>query len=97
MKNDPGKRLSEISSFEDFHIEKEVLDFRKKIIETNLKLTYLEVSERFSVSNLLASLSREVVFPKISDFLVDLIRKVNKNTHSDTDNSQNKTNQSKSF
>lgn len=88
MKNDPGTRLSEISSFEDFHIEKENLDFRKKMIEANLKLTYVEVSERFSVLNLLTSLAREVVFPGISDFLGYLIKKVDKNTQSDTDNGQ---------
>jgi hypothetical protein len=66
----------EISTFEDFRYEKENLIFRKKLIETKLNLTYLQIREVFSISNMLTSVAKEVVLPKISDFLTGLINKV---------------------
>ncbi|OFY65209.1 MAG: hypothetical protein A2V64_06160 [Bacteroidetes bacterium RBG_13_43_22] len=88
MKSNSKSKYSGISSFEDFRIEKEQLNFRNELIEAKLKLTYLKVTEKFSVSNLFGSLAREFVLPKVSDFLGDVIKKVGKDTHSEVDSSQ---------
>ena len=88
MKRNNNSKYSEISSFEDFRIEREQLNFRNELIEAKLKLTYLKVTEKFSVSNLFASLARDVVLPKVSDFLSGVISKVGKDTHSEVDSSQ---------
>jgi hypothetical protein len=83
--NEHNIKYSEISSFEDFHFEKVRLKFRRKIIETKLKLTYTEVSSMFSISNLFTSLAKEVVLPGISDFLGILISKVGNENNSGSD------------
>lgn len=88
MKNDYNNKYSEISSFEDFRFERARLKFKSKIIESKLKLTYMQVSNMFSISNLFNSLAKEVILPKISDFLGVLIRKVGNENHSKSDNNQ---------
>ena len=88
MKNSYDNKYSEISSFEDFRIERERLIFRSKLIEAKLNLTYLQVSKMFSVSNQFFSIAKEVVLPKISDFLGNLIKKVEKETIPESDNNQ---------
>ena len=88
MKSNSKSKYSEISSFKDFRIEKEQLNFRNELIEAKLKLTYLKVTEKFSVSNLFTSLARDIVLPKISDFLGGVINKAEKDTHSEGDSSQ---------
>ena len=82
MKSNHNNRFSEISSFEDFRIEKEQLDFKSRLIESRLKLTYLQVTERFSVSNMLDSLFQGIVLPKFSCLLSELIKKIGKDTQS---------------
>jgi hypothetical protein len=83
MKNKLDNKYSGISSFEDFRYEKEKLMFRSKLAEVKLNIAYLQVSRMFSVSNLLFSLFREAVLPKISDFLGALIKKTEKKDHSE--------------
>jgi hypothetical protein len=78
MKNYYDNKYSEISSFEDFRIERERLIFKSILIEAKLNLTYLQVRKMFSVSNLLFSFAKEAILPKISDFLGTLIKKLEK-------------------
>ena len=75
MKNQKNK-YCKISSFEDFRSEREQLKFRSKLIEAKLSLNYLEVGRMFSLSNLFTSLVKDVVLPKISEFLGVLIDKI---------------------
>jgi len=83
MKNKLDNKYSGISSFEDFRYEKEKLMFRSKLAEAKLNIAYLQVSRMFSVSNLLFSLFREAVLPKISGFLGARIKKSGKKDHSE--------------
>jgi hypothetical protein len=66
---------SEISTFEDFRIEKESLILKKKIIEVRLQVSYLHITKFFSLSNLLFSVAKEFILPKISDLIGSLIKK----------------------
>jgi hypothetical protein len=76
MKNRDIYQYSEISSFEDFRLEKERLILKRKLVETRLNISYLQFSEVFSVSNLMFSSVKEFIFPKIADFLGGLKIKV---------------------
>jgi len=76
MKNNNTYQYSEISTLEDFRLEKERLILQRKLIELKLNLSYLLISKVFSVSNLIFSLAKEFILPKISDFLGSLIKKV---------------------
>jgi hypothetical protein len=80
MKKLNDSHYSEISSFDDFRHEKEMLKLRSKFIEAKLNLTYLQIRRIFSVSNLLSSMAKDVVLPRISDFLNGLISQVGKKT-----------------
>ena len=77
MKKIPNK-YSDISSFDDFHSEKEKLRHRGELVETRLRLTQSEVRKMFSVAGQFFSLAREVVLPKISELINVLINKVRK-------------------
>jgi hypothetical protein len=88
MKNRRDHKYSEIASFEDFGIEKERLTFRSKLTEAKLTITYLEISKLFSVSSMLFSVAKEVVLPKISDFLNDLVKKAEKEAFPEASKSQ---------
>jgi len=84
MKNYYNNKYSEISSFEDFRIERERLIFKSMLIEAKLSLTYMHIKEMYSVSNLFFSFAKESVFPKISDFIGELIKKVGKEADMET-------------
>ena len=71
-------KYSEISSFDDFHTEKEKLKSRGELVEARLRLTQSEVRRMFSVAGQFFSLAREVVLPKISELMNVLIKKVRK-------------------
>jgi hypothetical protein len=76
MKRNMESKYSHISSFEDFRAERDRLIFRNRLIESKLSLNYLHIREMYSVSNLFFSFAKETIFPKISDFIGELIRKV---------------------
>jgi hypothetical protein len=76
MKNNSIDQYSEITSFEDFRLEKEILLLKKRLIETKIQHSFMQFSKIFTVSNLLFSISKEFILPKISDFLGVLIKKV---------------------
>ena len=76
MKKSQTYKYSYISSFEDFSIEKDRLIQKSKHIEERFNLSYQMINRVFSISNLLFSLVKEYVIPKISEFLGSLIKKV---------------------
>jgi hypothetical protein len=78
MKRNRESKYPEIVSFEDLRLERERLIFRSRLIETKLSLTYLHIREMYSFSNIFFSFAKETVFPKISDYLGELIRKAGK-------------------
>ena len=80
MKKHNDSHYSEISSFEDFRVESEMLKLRSKFIETKLSLSYQQVRKFFSVSNLFSNVARDFILPRISDFLNVLIGKAEKKT-----------------
>lgn len=86
MKNNLDHKYSEITSFEDIRKEKELLRLRSRITETRLNLTYVEIRRAFSFSNLLVSAAREVLLPKISDFLGVMTKKETEDAGSGTEN-----------
>ncbi len=88
MKSSLENKYSDISTFEDFRLERERLIFRSRLIETKLNLTYLQLRKMFSVSNLFFSFAKETVLPKIADYLGDLIQKVVKENAPVPDNDQ---------
>lgn len=65
---------SEISTFEDFRIERERLILKKKILEVKLHISYIQIIKIFSISNLLISSAKEFILPKISDIIGSLLK-----------------------
>lgn len=86
MKSNRKYNYEEISSFEDLRAERERLIFRSRLIESKLSLTYLHIREMYSVSNLFFSFAKESVFPKIADYLGELIRKAGKESDDEQNN-----------
>jgi hypothetical protein len=72
MKRNKNSSYSYISSFEDFRREKEILILKEKIIEARLSLTYLQISQVFSVSNLVFSLVKKYIIPALSKLKRDM-------------------------
>jgi hypothetical protein len=68
MKKNKSYRFSEISSFEDFQIEKDRLILKRKLIEIKLNYDFLLISNVFSASNLIFTFAKEYILPKISGF-----------------------------
>jgi hypothetical protein len=66
MKRVNDHRYGNISSFEDFRREEEILGLKTRIIEIKLSLTYLNFKKSFSPFNLLISIAKELILPKNS-------------------------------
>lgn len=79
MKNKDRYQFSEITSFEDFQLEKERLSLKRKLVETRLRLSYIQFSEALSISNMMLAAAKEFIFPKISDILEGLLKKAEDN------------------
>jgi hypothetical protein len=75
MKKFNNHRFSEISSFDDFHHEKERLLLKRKLIETKLYLSYSRITNSFSISKSIFSLVKEYVIPKFTNLFSELIKK----------------------
>lgn len=78
MKNNKRKNYSDISSFKDFHFEKEHLTIKNEFIEARLKLSYERISNILSISGSLFSGAKGLIFSKISCILDWLLKKVEK-------------------
>lgn len=76
-------KYSEIVSFEDLRIEKERLILKSRLAEAKINLDVLHIRKAFSVSNLFLSFAKEYIFPRVSDFLGDLTKKVEKEVKED--------------
>ena len=84
MKSKRENKYSHISSFEDLRLEREHLIFKSRLIESKLSLTYMHIKEMYSFSNLFFSFAKEAIFPKISDFLGELIKRTGKEPDAET-------------
>lgn len=78
MRKNFESKYAEISSFEDFQFEKQQLIFKGKLAEARLNLAFLKVAHLFSVSGMLYELAKDVILPKISEFLKEDPKKENK-------------------
>jgi len=88
MKSNQKFNYSDISSFEDFQRERDRLIFKTRLIESKLSLTYLHIREMYSASNLFFSFAKATILPKISDYIGDLIRRVEKEPDAETSKEQ---------
>lgn len=78
MRRNFDHKYADISSFEDFHLEKERLIFRSKLAEARLNLAYIKVTHFLSVSGMLYGLAKDIILPKISEFLKEEPKKEDK-------------------
>lgn len=85
MATSRNHKYSAISSFEDFRIEKERLLFREKLTEVKLNLSFNSIVRVFSFSTLFQTITREVILPKISQFLGIIISRSRKKPASEED------------
>jgi hypothetical protein len=76
MAGNSDHKFSDISSFEDFRLEKERLILKSKLAESKIDLDIFMIRRAFSVSNLILSFAREFILPKLTFFLGDLSKKV---------------------
>jgi hypothetical protein len=83
---------SKISSFEDFRLEKEKLALRKELSEARLKLGYNSVVRVFSISNLVSSIIKELVLPRISEILGILLKRLEKKVSPENETTERKEN-----
>jgi hypothetical protein len=82
MKKNNIQLYSDISSFEDFHREKGRLILKSKLIESRLELRFLIIKQVFSLSNLITSLSKEYILPRLSEFLEGFLKRTEEKTDS---------------
>jgi hypothetical protein len=73
MKINSDHRYYEITSFEDFRIEKQRLILKSKLIEVKINMEIILIRELFSISNLVLSFAREFIVPKISGILEEIM------------------------
>jgi len=77
MKNRNESYYPRISSFKEFQFEQDRLSLKAKLIETKLKLDFIEVRKDFSDSNPLTSLLKDFGLSGISDFIEGLMKMKN--------------------
>lgn len=76
MKRASRHQYSRISSYEDFRKEKELLRLKGRIIDTRLSLSFMQLKQSFSPSNLLLSLAKKYILPEVANFLGGFSEKV---------------------
>jgi hypothetical protein len=64
MKENNSHSYSNISSFKDFHLERERLLLKSKLIETRIDLEFFYIRRAFSFSNLVLSLVKNYILRK---------------------------------
>jgi hypothetical protein len=75
MKQNNGYRYSGITSFKDFHFERERLKLKGKLMEAKMRLNVYNIRQALSVTNLIPSLIRDFGLTKISDTIEELFYK----------------------
>jgi hypothetical protein len=68
-----------IVSFEDFRHERQRLILKSKLIEARITMDIILIRQVFSVSNVLLSLAREFILPKISGLIEEFLNIKNSN------------------
>lgn len=67
---------SNITNFDDFDLEQERLLMKQKLIEARISNSVSRLGTFFSISNVLFTLTKEVIYPKISNILSSFIKKM---------------------
>lgn len=67
---------AEITSFEDFDREQERLMMKQQLIEARLSNSISKLGAIFSITNVVFSLAKEFIYPKISKYLASFISKL---------------------
>ena len=73
MKRNSDHPYNAIESFEDFRLESQRLILKGKLIEAKINMEIIQIRQLFSVSNVLISLAREFILPKISGLLEEFL------------------------
>jgi len=73
MKRNSDYPYNSISSFEDFRLERQRLILRSRLIEAKINMEIILIRQLFSVSNVVLSLAREYILPKISGLLEEFL------------------------
>jgi hypothetical protein len=79
MKINSDHPYSSISSFEDFRLERQRLILKSKLIEARITMEIILIRQVYSVSNVLLSLAREFILPKISGLIEEFLNQRNGN------------------
>ena len=69
MKENNDSYYSELTSFEDLHLEKTRLILKSRLLETRISLNLEGIRETFSFSGLAFSMVKEFFFSKIGDIV----------------------------
>jgi len=77
MKRSSDHPYNSIESFEDFRLERQRLILKSKLIEAKINMEIILVRQLFSVSNVVLSLAREYILPKISSLIDDILHQRN--------------------
>jgi hypothetical protein len=78
MKRNVDYPYNSISSFEDFHLERQRLILKSKLIEARINMEIILIRQVFSVSNVVSSFAREFILPKISGIIEEILSFRNK-------------------
>jgi len=73
MKRSSDDPYNSIESFEDFRLERQRLILKSKLIEAKINMEIILIRQLFSVSNVVLSLAREFILPKISGLLEEFL------------------------
>jgi len=73
MVRNKNHRCSEITSFKDFRREKEILTLHSKLIDTKLSLSFGQIRQSLTPSNLLSALAQKYLFPGVSKYFGDIL------------------------
>jgi hypothetical protein len=79
MKISSDQRYYTINSFEDFRLEKQRLILKGKLVEAKINMEIILIREVFSISNLVLSLAKEFILPRISGLIEDFLNSREKN------------------
>ncbi len=85
MKINLNHPYKEISSFEDFYLERQRLILKGKLIEAKFNMELNLFREVFSFSNVVLSFAKEFILPYITDFWNSFSKGEEEDAGSDSD------------
>jgi hypothetical protein len=71
MKINNDNRYTAITSFRDFHREKEILLLKSKLIEARINMEIAVIRQVLSVTNMVLSFAKEFIMPRITTIIED--------------------------